>query len=72
MNPAEDGADAIRNTRHDGAGGDGHETGHQSVFDEVLTFGVLDDAKGPEQILNGFHFLIDLLSNLRSALALHS
>jgi hypothetical protein len=39
----EDRADAGRDTRHDGAGGNGHETRHQSVFDEVLTFVVLPD-----------------------------
>ena len=36
-----DRADAGRNARHDGAGGDGHETSHQGILDEVLTARIL-------------------------------
>ena len=38
-------ADVGRNARHDRARGDGHKAGHECVFDEVLTFGVLQNLK---------------------------
>src|SRR5579862_5841854 len=50
----EDRADAGCDTRHNGAGGDGHETCHQGILDEVLTFCVLPNLKSQYQI---FHFL---------------
>jgi hypothetical protein len=50
----EDRADAGRDTRHDGAGGNGHETRHQGILDEVLTFCVLPDFESQYQFL---HFL---------------
>jgi hypothetical protein len=53
----EDRADAGRDTRHDGAGGNGHETSHQGVLDEVLTARVLPDFQSQYQILH-FAFLL--------------
>jgi len=37
----EDRADGCGNARHDRTGGHGDEAGHQRVFDEVLTAGIL-------------------------------
>src|ERR1700742_2489365 len=50
----EDRADAGRDTGHDSAGSNGHETRHQSIFDEVLTARILPDFKSQNKI---FHFL---------------
>src|SRR5581483_10204758 len=50
----EDRADAGRNARHNGAGSDGHETRHQSIFDEVLTARILPNLQLQNEVL---HFL---------------
>ena len=47
-----DRADAGRDARHDSAGSHGHETRHQSVFDEVLTARVFDHSELQNQILH--------------------
>jgi len=54
-NLAENGADAGGDTRHDRAGGDGHKTCHQCIFDEVLSACVLPDSEFPNQIVNPCH-----------------
>jgi hypothetical protein len=69
---AEDSADARGNVRHDRASGNGYEASHESVFDKVLSLGILDNPQGPDQIFDGFHCVFYLLSNVGSALALHS
>src|SRR5580692_5622966 len=57
---AEDRADAGRNTRHDSARGNRHETGHQSVLNEVLASSVLPNSQLPNQICDPCH--LNLLS----------
>src|SRR5258708_1308801 len=59
---AEDGADAGGDTRHDSAGGDGHETCHQSVFDEVLTACILPNFQLQNEIRNPCHLLLLFLA----------
>ena len=63
-NLAENRADAGGNARHNGTGGYCHETGHQRVFNQVLTLGVLDDAEVPHQILE-LVYCFSLLFNLQ-------
>jgi len=53
-NLRENRADAAGNARHDSAGGNGHETRHQSIFDEVLTALIFPNLQLQKQIL---HFL---------------
>src|SRR5262245_61122275 len=48
----EDRADGGRNARHNRTGGNGHETSHQSIFDEVLTFAILPNLQLQKQILH--------------------
>jgi hypothetical protein len=57
-NLAENNADACGNARHDRAGSDRNESRHQSVFNEVLSFGVFPDAKLPYQVSNTSHFVV--------------
>jgi hypothetical protein len=54
-NLREDRADLARDVRHDSASGYGDETGHQRVFDEVLTFGIA--AKGKDKAVDFIHFV---------------
>src|SRR6266849_846954 len=54
-------ADAGRNARHNGAGGNGHETCHQSVLDEVLTARVFPNFQLQNQI---FHCLLVISSSV--------
>lgn len=62
----EDGADAGGNVGHDGARSDRHETGHQRVFDKVLTTRILPDSQLPNQVHNVLH--ADYLSLQRAVL----
>ena len=55
----EDRADAGGDARHNRAGGNGHETRHQSVLDEVLTARILQNLQFQNEIL---HLPLTLLS----------
>src|SRR5271170_4142879 len=57
-NLRKDRADAGRNARHNRAGGDGHETRHQSIFDEVLTARVLPNLQLQNEILHVSLYLL--------------
>src|SRR5580658_8005567 len=65
---AEDRADAGSNTRHDSARGNRHETGHQSILNEVLASSVLPNSQLPNQISNPCHLFSPLLRRLSPSL----
>ena len=46
----EDGRNLVRHTGHHGASRYGHETSHQSIFDEVLASGVSPNPELPNDI----------------------
>lgn len=58
----EDPADAARDTRHNRTRGDGHKAGHESVLDQILTFGVLPDPQAPNHFANILHLVLSLAS----------
>ena len=51
----EDPADTGRNTWHDRPRGDGDKAGHESVLDQILTFGVLPDPQAPNHFADVLH-----------------
>src|SRR5450755_739885 len=65
---AEDRADAGRNTRHDSARGNRHETRHQGVLNEVLASGVLPNSQLPNQIGDLCHLFHLFLRRILPAL----
>ena len=54
----EDLRDAGCNARHDRAGGNGNEAGHQRVFNEILTAGVFPDTQLPDKVRETIHFAL--------------
>lgn len=54
----EDRRDRRGNVRHDGAGGNRDEAGHQRIFDEVLALRVLPDLQLQHEIFHSVPFFL--------------